>query len=171
MGLRLQWAVLRSSVPTHLRATLLVLALVAKEDGGGIWIRTAVLAKFLGLHRVTVSRFLNELEAEGLVSVIRRGGRWRTKGGKAVGRASERRINLEVLRTFGRSDAATKSEHQVPPQLLHPDDHVAASLREPPDLVAASLPIKPGSTENPDRTTKNPVGERPKLTSKVSSPS
>ena len=76
MSLDLQWTVLRSKVPARWKPLLHILALVAKPDGSGIWVRADKLAGYLGLHRVTVSRMLQELNAAGLVTVVKRGGRW-----------------------------------------------------------------------------------------------
>jgi hypothetical protein len=45
VSIKLQWTVLRSKLPPHLKPVALVLALIARDDGSGIWVRTEVLAQ------------------------------------------------------------------------------------------------------------------------------
>lgn len=65
MSLDLQWSVLRSNLPPDLKSVALVLALIAKNDGTSIWVRVETLAAYLGLHRVTVSKRLTQLDDHG----------------------------------------------------------------------------------------------------------
>ena len=149
MGMNLQWKVLRSQLPPHLKPLAVVLALIAKDDGTNIWIRTERLAELLSVHRVTISKLLKELRAAGVVVTERQGGRWRTKQGKVVGRATVRRIDINRLESIGRSDAATWSPDLVATPLPDDSDHVASPLLDAFDHVAARLRINPGTYSNP----------------------
>jgi hypothetical protein len=135
VSLKLQWTVLRSALPARWKPLAMLLALIAKDDGTGIWVRAETAAGYLGLHRVTVSRLLQELHDSGIVTAVRRGGRWRTKReGNVVGRATERCLNRTAIEQFGCSHAATRSA-----------DLVVTQLHGPPDLVATQLRIKTGT--------------------------
>lgn len=142
MSLKLQWKVLRSNVPHHLKGLLQILALIAKDDGSGIYVRTDKLAGYLGVHRVTASRLMQELVSEDLVQVLKRGGRWQGTDGKVRARSSVRLLNVEKLEALGRIVAATRSSDLVALALHDASDLVAAPLHDASDLVALALPIK-----------------------------
>lgn len=139
--MKLQWKVLRSDVPSHLKPLALVLALIAKDkDGSGIWVRTEVLADYLGLHRVTVSHQMQALSKLGIVSVLRRGGRWRDRRGNVIGRATERCLSIAKLEALGGSASATWSTDLVAPELHGRSDLVAPGLR-----IKTGTYVKPGT--------------------------
>lgn len=94
---------------------------------------------------MTISRLLQELHHEGLVTVLRRGGRWRTKRRKVVGRATVRRIDIEKLIKFGSSSVATWSPDLVATPLHDPSDLVATPLHADADHVVTALLIKTGT--------------------------
>jgi hypothetical protein len=92
MGLKLQWGVLRSDLPRDLKLLAVVLALIANDDGSGIYVRVKVPAEYLGLTRENVSRQLEDLAALGLLKEDRRGGR---------SRATQRHLVASVLDRTG----------------------------------------------------------------------
>jgi hypothetical protein len=146
MGMKLQWRVLRSDLPAHLKPLALVLALIAKDDGSGLWVRVEKLAGYLGLHRTTVSRQLEELRTRGVLSTERRSGRTR---------ATTRRLNADALGL--RSAHATES--RTPTRSAHatePVDCVAPTLRDARDCVAPTLPINPIKRTKPLTNTGKP---------------
>jgi len=165
MSLKLQWQILRSALPPNLKPVALILALVARDDGTGIWVRAETVAGYLGVHRVTVSRALAELARLGIVTVVRRGGRWRTKRqgrsiGKVVGRATERRIDARAIEQFGRSASATWSK-----------DLVATSLHDAADLVAQGYAQTPVRTIKTGTYVRKTGTKRGNTDRKLSSPS
>jgi biotin operon repressor len=147
MSLTLQWTVLKQPhLPAKWKQVMVVLALIAKEDGTGIFVSEEKLAKLLGVHRMTAHKVLRELHVEGLLVMTRRGGRWRTRKG-VVGRSAERRIDVQkVIRfdpRFRCSDATTSSDDLVAKWLKAPN-LAATSLHDDADHSAPSLHLKTG---------------------------
>jgi hypothetical protein len=171
MSLNLQWTVLKQPhLPAKWKPMLTVLALMAKDDGTKIFASEETLAGYLGVHRVTAHHVLRELHKAGLVVVTRRGGRWRTRKG-VVGRTSERRIDVDRVRTFDSrsfrcSDATTSCADHVATWLQAAPDLTATSLHDDADDVVTPLHLKTG-TYLKTGSTRAKTGTSPKGTDRM----
>ena len=137
MGMKLQWRVLRSDLPAHLKPLALVLALISKDDGTGLWVRVARLAEYLGIHRATVTRQLAELGARGVVMTERRSGRRR---------ATQRRLNADALE-LGRAHAPESASGLGRAHAPQSKDCDAPTRPNDFDWDAPTRPIKQLSTK------------------------
>lgn len=142
MGMKLQWRILRSELPSHLKPLALVLALIAKDDGTSIWVRVERLAEFLSLHPTTVSRQLKELLALGILVTERRSGRRRATQRRLVAAALPETHSASATQSTGvlHSAKATDSNAGVAPALGNGRDDIAPALAIKP--VTAKSPTK-----------------------------
>jgi hypothetical protein len=138
------WVVLKGGLPRHLRFAAVVLAMIAEDEGDGIYIGTDTLAEYLGLqHRQTAGKLLAELEALGVLETVKRGGRWRGSSAKVTARHSSRRLNVAALEAaFGRNRTVASSADHATGLLRDVPDHATAQLREHTHLATARLPIQ-----------------------------
>jgi DNA-binding transcriptional ArsR family regulator len=157
MSIDLQWAVLRSKLPAHLKPIALILALIAKDDGSGIYVRTSKLAEYLGLTRFTVGHQLAALAQRGIIETVKRGGRWAGKTGKVTGRSTVRQLHAVALERFGCDAHRTYVRDDVTPASLDAPDHVTPTSPDSADHVTPTSPIKTVKLIE----TVNPRTERP----------
>ena len=74
MALTLQQRVFQSTLPHRLKCLTLILAWHAHEDGSGIRVRVATLARESSLHRTNVLKHLHELRQLGILEVVQASG-------------------------------------------------------------------------------------------------
>lgn len=143
-------------------AVAVYVALASHADGSGrCWPAIARLAEISGLSRSTVKRALGELQAQGAVRIVERGGPAKRKRSTT----HTFRVLVDAERTGGSADQTVGAERSKAADRRATDDPAGGSAMTPPRATADPTG---GSTMTHQRATADPStghGRTPNLTS------